>query len=356
MKAVPMQPTPLEMVRDMPYSDELKALLFRMLIEDEDSRPDFQQLSHDLTARLPDPQASEKFSKLKNIQDRINTSHEADATIASNLEELWALTLFTKWKLQPLPDFATPQFYQRKVEMQEKLGIHGTGDAADSVNSYPSPYVPITEFVSDITGVVKTLIVEKKLNDGGEFMICNEITQHLGSFCPRDRSQRCIFKVSKDHSTVTIREPATTTPTVLVKLIRGSPIPLLPNAMFRLGTIVLIVTSISRSSLSIELREVNNTGMSRHHTITPDQGSIYIGRKIAPNRLAFVASGLSSDHAKIAWAGKYWTIEDVESKNGIFRYCHTMLTLHRESDEVRLVNGQIVSNDVDFYRFWLRTY
>jgi len=350
MKSLAVGFDPLVAVQGLAYSGDLKTVLKWMLTEREKSRPDFEELSSSLRSRLPDPKAAEKLSRLATVQEHIKNTHEATAIIASNLEELWSLALLTKWQLPTSPDLAHPQFYQRKVEVQEGLG----NCTADSVDSYPFHYMPITEFVTDYGGnVMKTLIVEKTTGNESEFTLCKEIAAHFGSFRPCDRTQRCMFTVNKDHSTVTISEPAGSVATVLVRLMPNRPVPLLPHAMFRLGSLVLKVTDITRTSLSIEIPDVD-TGHWTQYTYHPDTTPIRIGRKAAPKTLAFEGKSLSSTHAQVAWTGTHWTIEDLASTNGTWQHCHTELSLQRESDEVRLVSGQIVSYDSDQYRFWLR--
>lgn len=350
MKSSLPQLEPSEMVQSLAYSEDLKAVLKWMLTEHEASRPDFEELNGSLRHRLSDPRAAEKLSKLANVQEQIKNTHEASAIIASNLEELWSLALLTKWQLPASPDLDHPQFFQRKVEVQKSLGNCVT----ENVNSYPFHYMPISEFVTDYEDyMVKTLIVEKKTTIGEEFVVCKEIAANLGVFSLCDQTQRCIFTVRKDHSTVTISEPAVSVATVMVKLMPNSPLPLLPHAMFRLGNLVLRVIDISRSSLSIDVPEVN-TSQSTQYTYYPNTVPIRIGRKAAPKTLVFEGKNLSTAHAQVDWTGTHWTITDIGSTNGTWQYCHTSLSLQRESDEVRLINGQIVTYNSDQYRFWLR--
>ena len=332
------------------YSPDLQSIL-RLMLHPEPSRPDFRELKAYLDSQRPDPLSDAKLTKFNTIQQEIATNREATAILASNLEELWKLSLLSMWKLPPNASLKSIQFYQRKVEMQRSFAYCSTESSETCLNSYPFHYIPITEFVTDFRYDMP-LVVEKTSTNGDEFVVVKVISGQCGCFQPRKGSGECMFTVVKEYSTVTISEPATSTPKVIIRLIPNDPVSLLPDSIFRLGTLQLIITSISRTSLTIQLKNsIESSAIS--HTFRREDSPIRIGKRTERSLEIPKCRGLAHDHVEIRWAETHWTLTDVGSKNGTWRHCHSFNSTTRNSDELRLQNRQLVNYDTDIYRFRL---
>lgn len=333
-------------VQSLNYHDDLKRILDSMLQENPDNRPDFVKLKEILKV------ASELDDITVEIQGLLKVSTDASSVLALGLEDLWTSALLKKWHIAKPPDFASAQFYLRKLELEEALVRLGAYEEIAKLQSYIFPFIPISEIVTEDTDQpVFTLVIERKTGTC-DFEPIHQINGHCGEYQYSRDGATVLFTVRKEYSLVTISEPPIPRPIVLVLLPSNQPIFLSKLQQYRLGDCLITVNDIAETEITLGCRAVDTPSPFLIQTFSASAAPFFIGRGESCS-IRLQLRSVSSRHAELRVQEKAWALVDQKSTNGTLMYCHKVGKEGRESDEVQLRNEQVVNYQNEYFRFRL---
>jgi len=332
------------LIQDLPYSEELKSKLSLMLQEDPAARPDFLQLRDVLKEK------SKLDDIVAELQGQLTQSTEASALLASRLEDLWTVALLRKWGKVKQRDFRSAQFYLRKLELEEVLAKLGAYEAIAKLRMYVFPFIHISDFVTEEANLqAATLIIERKTVDH-DYEPIHRINSPCGLYEYYRDGTIVLFTVRKEYNLVTIAEPATPRPIVLVRMPSGQPIQLSKLQQYRMGDCLLSIVELSPAQITIQCRIVDTTTPFLTLPLDAASAPFLIGRsQLCSIRLQQLA--VSSRHAELRVHEGAWVLVDLNSKNGTLLYCHKDAAGDMESDEVKLENEQVANYQNEYFRF-----
>ena len=327
----------------MEYSEELKRVVGVMLEQEEQRRPDCVELREMLKGRR---ELEEEVDRMK---EEMRVASDATAQLASSLENLWIGTLLSKYHISKPPNFRPPQFYLRKFEVVEILSELGAYDVISRIQKYDFPYIPITEFVTEETGIPpRELFIHRKTPEC-DFRAITKIGQNCGRYDHFNDESELLFSIRKEYSLVTISEPATPTPTVLIQLPAARPVPVSLSQLFRIGDYILLIQSLTSSSITIQCSSVESDEPIQTKSFSAAAAPVLIGRD-GTCHINLSQKAVSLKHAEVRVCEGYWVIVDQQSRNGTWMYCHKEGGNERESEEVELGSGQVVNYQYEYFR------
>lgn len=320
-------------IEGLNYSKELKFILGKMLEQRSENRPNFIELK-------------EMIQKI--LDSRTETAPEM-SPIAVNDKEIKRLLealLREKWGIEPGKEFVCPEIYLKQLDVVEQLS-QWNYEAARNASSYYFPYIPLAQIVSDYSPPpAPKLSITARVPDQEDSEV--HIVAPCGVFQPSsDHQSRPVFTVRKEYNSVVIVEPPVLQPVLMVRLTALKPYSLLEGQVYHVGTSSILISSVTPSDITLYITPPEATGAF----ITISSSPTVIGRN-AQCQIIIADPGVGSKHAEVSWTGR-WTIRDLGSRNGTWRFCHNWADIERESNELKIEEGTAVSDGPNFYSFHL---
>lgn len=315
-------------ITQLRYSESLKTVLRGMLAQQIELRPDFLQLHETLRK-----QAAEATSLAQRPAESL------EIQLKTLLADLLAEKLHLNPKIEPI----SPEIYLSQLELTEKFAKTDC-QMLDKASNYLFPYIPLSHILSNLAEkpTISVIIRPSK----GISTALPQITTSTGLLYGSDLPFPS-FIVRKMLNSVTITEPATSSPVLSVRLKANQEKCLLEHQLFRLGTVDLWVSAVSPSLLTLRTGE----NFSQVYNFTPSQAPFAIGQG-TDCLLRLPNPSLGKIHTEVKFTGK-WVLRSLETLNGTWVCCHTMANCDRESNEERLEQGSQVRDSLQQYEFQL---
>ena len=304
-------------IEGLQYSEDLKTVLRKMLAQEIKARPEFQQLN-------------------KTLQELATRATPA-VGLEAQLKALLTNSLAEKWHFNPDIEFISPEIYLSQLEVVEQLAKTDYELLGKAAN-YSFPYIPLSSLLSDFAEKPASRLVIRPLG-----AVSTEIASSNGIFSFPS------FIVRKRLDSVTITEPATSTPALSVRLKPNQEKCILENQLFLLGAVKVWVSAASQTQLTLQTGE----RFSQFCHFTPNQAPFCIGQDKGC-LLQVTDPSLSGKHVEVGFFAGKWTIMSFETAGGTWVCCHTMANLDRESNEERVGEGSLVKDGFQQYEISLR--
>ena len=218
-------------------------------------------------------------------------------------------------------------------------------EVASRIGSYQSAFIPLSYIGSQFQRESYNATI---VNIDGMLSQCFILKQdhrimHIGT--PPTSSFRSELpvhiRIIKEHDTVVIKEGPSTVPQTKVRLKANVKHLLRPGTMLRIGAALFCIHDVRQEKVMLRWKFDNQPYSPMIQFEASKKDRWLIGRQpdsdILLNDLM-----VSSHHALIEHEHGLWTISDLNSSNGCFRYLHTLSSLSSESDELLITDKEEV--------------